>query len=346
LVAIPDPCNTVEDLEGFVNGLLAWAEALDRKDVRILISQACIDALYQDDRYPYDHHLRALLSKHTVDGEAIADEDTIAQVARRLFEQTPYLEEFIGIEVIDIEKKCITPVEFLDRLSANTSQAFQESLVMLGVWHHHKNAQKEPVDGCTFAARFGESVKHHNELTVQAEVSDVLFSDETSPDSLPITVEESFHLCFGHTEVLKQFDCTILWGNADSEQGAIDAIQQRINALIEQGSSTSNKELPYSLGAHFLESARNWGFTRSDLASNLIESCARIIIQNPKYDLNEFRISKNSPKQRTRKSDGATAWRTHLTKKGAGYRLMFWKTTEGKIEFANVGSKFELEIRE
>lgn len=78
----------------------------------------------------------------------------------------------------------------------------------------------------------------------------------------------------------------------------------------------------------------------------LIESCARIVLGIPKNTLNEFREnSKATSKQRVRE-DGALAFRTHLTKKGIGLRLMFWKKQNGTIEFANIGDKDELEICE
>jgi len=75
----------------------------------------------------------------------------------------------------------------------------------------------------------------------------------------------------------------------------------------------------------------------------LIETCARIVIGYPKNELAPFRIDANSSKQRSRE-DGSRAFRTHLTKKGPGFRLMFWETPTGLIEFANVGDKDELVI--
>jgi len=76
----------------------------------------------------------------------------------------------------------------------------------------------------------------------------------------------------------------------------------------------------------------------------LIESCARIVLGVPKNPIKEFRInSKPTSDQRVR-HDGSLAYRTHLTKKGAGLRLMIWIRPDGTFEFANMGDKDELEI--
>ena len=62
----------------------------------------------------------------------------------------------------------------------------------------------------------------------------------------------------------------------------------------------------------------------------------------PKHELKPF-YDRVSGRQIFR-SDGAHAFRTHLTKKRAGLRLMLWKIPDGTIEFANVGDKDELAI--
>nr|WP_290221379.1 hypothetical protein [Trichocoleus desertorum] len=349
LIALPAPCNSVNDLEQFVESILAWAEALEREDIKVLIDQGCVDALYEDDFYPYDYKLRSLLNSYTVDGEPIADEDTVSQVVTRLLNQTPYLEEFINIsDVLHEESKTsIEPDDFLNRLGFKTSQALQRSLIMLGLWHQHSRTLAE-FGGCVFAAGSDTNVKHHLEITVTTEVTFVEPYDCNCLPSyqFPSLVDESFHICFGHVDVLQQVGCSSLWGNANSEQSAMDAIQLRVEELIQEGTTDARAVRTFRLGSKFLESARHWGFTSSGSAMILIDSCARIVIGMPKKNLKPFRISKNSTEQRVRSSDQALAWRNHLTKGGPGFRLMYWETSGGEIEFANVGDKDELIIYE
>src|ERR1039457_3294181 len=77
---------------------------------------------------------------------------------------------------------------------------------------------------------------------------------------------------------------------------------------------------------------------------SVVDSCARILLGEPKNSVEPFRVSQDSTEQKTR-NDGACALRTHLTKDGPGYRLMLWELKDKSIEFANVGPKNELVIR-
>ncbi|QAZ66814.1 hypothetical protein C3Y92_05980 [Solidesulfovibrio carbinolicus] len=104
--------------------------------------------------------------------------------------------------------------------------------------------------------------------------------------------------------------------------------------------------MDFEIGSGFVHSLHTWGAnSRHDYAMVIIESCARIVLGMPKNSINEFRESaKATAKQRIRVDDGALAFRTHLTKKGVGLRLMFWRLAGGTIEFANIGAKGDLEI--
>jgi hypothetical protein len=349
LIALPDPCNSVEDLENFIACLLEWSSTIEREEIDILISQSCLDALYEDGSYPYDHKLRSLFQQYTTDDQPIADEDTVCQLVMSLLQRTPYLEEKIDIsEILHEEEKCqIEPADFFSRLNPQSAQALRDTLIMLGMWQQYSE-ESSTSGGCIFATAKDENFESHPELSVEAEVSFVLPFFESNPCcySVPAAVNESFHICYGHGDILQQAGCFELWDAGNSESGAIDAIKLRIQELIDQGSAANQDVTPYSLGPEFLASARKWGFQRPDLAMNLIDSCARIAVGIPSKVVKPFRKSDNSPDQRERTTDKALAWRNHLTKGGPGFRLMYWKKTTGEIEFANVGPKHELIIHE
>jgi hypothetical protein len=358
LVWLPKPCYSAEQLETFIEGLLAWAEALRRRDVDIFISERCIGALYDDGWYPYDGRITPLLKKYHVDN---AHEEDIVNVVRLILDRTPRLEERVGVSEIYCNEAStiIAPDYFLTRLGTNTAVALRESLVMLGFG---KQYLLTLVNGCLFASTPRGDKENHSELSVIARVEIV----EINPDvpntftgsEFPLDVDESFQVCFGHADLLHQVSVLDLWDGASSEAGAYDAINARIAehqraGLPEgqtageytQGLQTRNGVSPFRLGPKFLESARHHDFgTRTDWAANLIDSCARIALQIPKQPVEAFRTDDRAQAlQRTRK-DGARGWRTHLTKAHEGFRLMFWTTFDGVIEFANVGPKRELEI--
>ncbi len=182
------------------------------------------------------------------------------------------------------------------------------------------------------------------EVSIAADIDEIEWHDaHCGHTPLPCSVREKLTLADCYKALTRQLGVWALWQNAATIVGARDAIEVCIEELVASGVDGTQRS-HYRFGEHFLESVRNWGFgARPDHASVLIESCARIILGIPKNPLNEFRESSNSAEQRTR-DDGACAFRTHLTKKGAGFRLMLWRLMDGTIEFANVGDKDELAI--
>jgi hypothetical protein len=117
------------------------------------------------------------------------------------------------------------------------------------------------------------------------------------------------------------------------------AIEEKLDAYIAQGACKSSDKAQYSFGVDFIATARGIGlYTHCGPTHLLAESCARIVIKKPKYELNPF--------QTRQIQDGWKSYRTHLTKGGAALRLMLWVKKGGGIVFANVGEKAELEISE
>ncbi len=347
LVILPDPCVSSEQLEGFIDGLLEWSEALHRQDTEIFISDRCIEGLFEDGWYPYEGRITPLLNQFGID---VADEETLNNLVRSVMDRTPRLEERLGIDGILYHEDAatISPNAFLQRLGHNTANGLRDTLIMVAVSQELLNTI-----GCIFAASPCDDIETNSELRVTAtvELVEVItpngFSTLTNV-ALPIDVISHLVVCFGHNDAMQQIGALTLWGDATSKTHAEDAIKVTINKLKSIGLPADTKEQKFKLGDQFLESVRKYNFaTRSDLANNLIDSCARIVLAIPKESVNEFRESKkSSADQRDRNSDGAMAWRTHLTKRGAGFRLMFWTTPAGIIEFANVGPKSELVIDE
>ncbi|RYX80108.1 hypothetical protein EON83_30030 [bacterium] len=98
----------------------------------------------------------------------------------------------------------------------------------------------------------------------------------------------------------------------------------------------------FSIGSEFLRTAVDaQAGPGGGFAAVALECCARIVIDDPKNELSAFKTREGDHKSRT--SDSSLGYRSHITKSKAALRLMLWKKG-GKIEFANVGEKQELEI--
>ncbi len=337
LFCLPDPCRSEEQLEGFVRGLIGWSEILRRTQVRILVSDACRAALIDDGEYPYQHRLRDLLQKFEVE---YADHETVCRVLQNIIERTPSLEDEMGIGgvLFDENDTNVRPELFLSRLKNRTRSAFIEMLIVL-VGRYCRGPSWDEKAIIASALENEEVNGWDGEIEVSGEIMEIEWTDASyqAAGEFPVKTTDTFRALDGFDSLNRHIGAWNLWQNAEDETGATDAIGQTMNELVRSGLD-AGRRVSYRLGTEFLKTARQWGFgNRSDYAMLLVESCARIVLGYPKNPLREFRTS--------RREDGAVAYRTHLTKKGPGFRLMLWKLVDGTIEFANVGDKDELEIR-
>jgi hypothetical protein len=157
---------------------------------------------------------------------------------------------------------------------------------------------------------------------------------------LPARIDHAVPVAFGREALIGRLGSLELWKAATSELQVRDAISARIRELEDSGAAQPGTAKQFRIGHQFLGSAKTNGFGSR---LNVVDSCARILVDIPKKPIKPFRVSEQSDKQRTR-TDGSKAFRSHLTSDGPGYRLMFWEMADGVIEFANIGPKFELVI--
>lgn len=344
LVILSAPCN-IEQLDNFVEGLLDWSEAISREDIPIFVSENCLNALYEDGWFPFDDRLHQLIKELDID---YLDEETITDTVRTIFNREPRLEESLGIRDFahDEESFLLNPDLLITRLGKCTSEALKKTLINVLISEIIlRNIQPE----CFFATRKSPLLGENEKLHVSVNIQMVEKTDQTIVEVVSPNLQNDLTICFGYQNILKYADFISLWNNAAGTTNITDAIERMIISHRDEGLSTGRKEYhEYRVGNHFLESIHTYGFhARFDWARILIDSCARIILGIPKNEVFEFRVDdRPQSAQRVRKSDGSLAWRTHLTKNNEGFRLMFWTTEGGVIEFANVGPKKELIIYE
>lgn len=99
----------------------------------------------------------------------------------------------------------------------------------------------------------------------------------------------------------------------------------------------------FELGSSYIASMQaNQCCYGQRFAGVCFDTVVSLLAGSPKNPEMPFRISEDSDVQRVRL--GAAAWRTHVTKKHEGLRLMYWRKDCGGVELANVGNKAELLI--
>jgi len=343
LVCLPRPCQRPEQLDDFVNSLLAWSELLQGDRVRTLFPESCLQSLMDEGHYPYGHELKQMAKRL---GSAHISDDFVCRVAQDLLDRTPTLEEHcsIGLVIFDEESCHIEPEIYLTRLTGSTRYGFKHGLAIVACFQQ-KNSESSFLLASAKSSpeeAFREEVVR---ISAHIEQLDAKTDAEYWSKILPVGVDHSLPVAFSHNSVLEYLGCLRLWGTAQSPDDAQDAIATRIEELLAIGTGDRSAVKTFRVGEQFLASARQNAFgSRTDLAMNLIESSARIAVGVPKHPVEEFREDERPSSAQRKRADGAVAWRTHLTKHGPGFRLMFWELRDGTIELANVGTKFELEI--
>lgn len=344
LLCLPNPCNSLNQLEDFIAAIAGWRGFLDRADTCVLLSDSARIALNTDDEFPHRHRLTELIDKFEC---TFADANTISKVANAILERTPALEDYFGINAILIEENSfeLAPAVILDRLKTNCRSAFRDDLLIAGI-----KDNECVIDSIESRLMIASGRMAENPLptiiSVKADIHDI---DIASKDSdrksvLPISLSQSIPVAFSHEQLIDSLDLWAIWDEASSVEAIRLCVESCVKNLISSGADADWRR-NFLIGNGFVASLKAWGAdARRDYAMVTVESCARIVLGIPKNPINEFKESADgNAKQRTRE-DGALAFRTHLTKKGVGLRLMFWRRTDGTIEFANIGGKGELEI--
>lgn len=345
LLCLPNPCDSLDRLEDFIAALVGWRGFIDRPDTCVLMSDSVRVALNDDGEFPHRHRLVELIDKFEC---TFADANTISKVANSILERTPALEEHFGIDAILIDESSyeIVPALMLDRLKPKCRSAFRDDLLIAGL-KIDEGVSGGSITGVLVASGSWRDNPIPEDIAIKADVHDVglLSTDISLKNVLPFSLLQNIPVAFSHKQLIESLDLWSIWDGASSEDAVRFSIEACIKNLISSGTS-GNGAMEFEIGSGFVQSLHTWGAnSRHDYAMITIESCARIVLGMPKNNIDEFRESaKATAKQRIRTEDGALAFRTHLTKKGVGLRLMFWRQKDGTIEFANIGAKGELEI--
>ena len=343
LLKTPNPCNSVEQFDHYVQGLLAWSSVSRRKDVCALLSEATKGAMINDHIYPQHHEIRAVYAKFRPDYISI---DDLCNITTKIVNRTPTLEEWSEVRAIlyDESRVELIPDLFSTRLGVNTQKSFINDLLIFGIG----NQAVADIPQSILATRMEPNgLPIPADLNIKATVEEIecLLDSNFANITVPLQLSTNLDIFQSFNTLLSAIDPSRLWTEPLDVQKIQDSFEARVQFHLHTGTGDLTKRKRHTIGRSFVESLLRWNFLNVDrLAEIAIESCARIILNIPRENIEPFRENKNPGSAQLVREDGALAWRTHLTKRAAGFRLMFWELTNGIIEFANVGDKDELVI--
>ena len=165
-------------------------------------------------------------------------------------------------------------------------------------------------------------------------IDEILRVDDGASPELPALVETDVPTIESADEVINVIAALDVWRAADTASQLHLAIFAKACRLAQTIGATRSDFAKFRIGSEFLSSLRAHQAV-GRYASSTLETCARIVLGSPKYEVSAFGGTR---------ADGLIGKRTHVTKHVAALRLMYWESTTGDLEFANVGPKGELVI--
>jgi hypothetical protein len=248
----------------------------------------------------------------------------VIELVNGLLERVPTLETYSGISEILFDEYVCNPALPL----SNRDPAFQDSFERLLVFAALIGDLKSvPAKKQISIVRNVEALPATVE--VQAYLHDI---DGNASIPLPYPVNGSCSICRNWDELHAFLDYEQLWANATSHCASEQALKTNVWSVAQIRGIPKYKQLEWSFGRHFLESARSLGFLHElSKVRTLLRACAETILQIDMRSIHALRTGRgaNDP-QVTRGTD--KAWRRDIDKE---YHLHYWETATG-IEFSCV----------
>jgi len=327
LLAIPPTADSEAEVEEIIERLIAWSSIVIGNDIfKVCQMSDTTEVLGACNAWPSSGNVEALLDLYGLRGVYSSQE--VSRLINTIIERSMSVQEAMGVEVVEctaIREPAVTyqnPVLQAAgrRAFATLSSGFERSPMFLAL-----------------AARLSVTIADW-----QGEVTQI-FSDEATARFVtpPFSV-------IGRVKLLVKPECVVDHLSAERIwERAIDSIGLHFGILLKMkeimaaaGQSVGLNALPsFSIGSEFynsLQCTQSSGHGR--FSSVVLETCARVILGNPKYSIDPFTKGPRSQndEQWVRASDGASGFRTHVTKSGEGLRLFLWKNQNGVLELSKI----------
>jgi hypothetical protein len=331
LLAIPNMAGSEEEVERIFATVTEWSKQIFHHwPIRVVQPTRTAEVLAAAGAFPAGENIRQLLEmchlEHVFSGE------DIRRAVTAILSQCSTAAEVIGSEADDCSLGSADP----DIFEPYTPPAMRDAMVR----------------ACATSLLYEPSkVESWVAPGVPQSVPEIRFRCQVDTLSPPKANTSVPYSSFGRVRLAERYEALVdaisasrAWQFAEGQKDICLAIAAEALTLlrVENPLATMRDVGHFAVGSAFLDSLAHWQADGNREFSNVVrESCARIVLGKPKQAVGFLRQG-NKPIKR---SDGAIAKRTHLTKKGVGLRLMFWDTAKG-VEFANIGSKNELSIAE
>lgn len=186
---------------------------------------------------------------------------------------------------------------------------------------------------------------HHPEFPSSAVVTGTITSVAPDQFEVPKLVNHKITITDELLDYISKIDPEKLYQNSASNSQLKSAIYFGIVKFLSDNGHDpkSFDDQSFFIGEGFRDSLIGHECSGTHAFSSLFyETVVRALAGHPKNSIDTFDTSDKSGVQLVR--DGRKAWRTHVSGKNRGLRLMMWTHPNGVIELANVGNKWEERI--
>lgn len=342
--AIPAIAQTRDDVEGAIKQIgklskdireCGWCTIGTLSDAATILASAGY--------FPISTGIRKMLEDYNLSSVYSAEE--IRKSVNGILERAVHLEQVSGVDFFIPTEVDIHPSADDAAFPPELKEALSLLLGHLGVAHTVGGVPQSMLGVSTISSKWNKS-----KIEFKGKLEDINpLHHDNREGKAHIEIEVS--VCRSADELRYHLDEGDVWRSAKNESSIKLAIELAAQNMVRTCGLNNSSLAPerFSIGPHFIKSLSNWEASGDGRYSSCVfETCVRIVIGQPKYAVNEMLANTGSKGKaqvhKCRTSDGAGAFRTHVSKDHEAIRLMYWKRNDGHIEFANVGAKHDLEI--
>lgn len=302
------------DWELSIESVVAWAAEV-RARRNGTISTMCLTRLMESGEYPYlnaaDLHTQLVSAGIT----HVAGRD-LCTLVNALLDRAMYLESTCNAVLCD-EFSATPDAPFRRQVGA-----VGESLADAVVAYYLVGCQQFSIGApISLASRPGDSLGHEADFVVEATVLDAAFNEPSAPGLLG-PVKFNARLRF-YPEV-PDWNPLALMGNPR------ETVLREYEARLSPAERELRPVRPFTFGESFLSSISELGLSSDrEVLGVIIKQIARIVSGQesrwPSMDIHPWREGRGAGERQVVRGDGFAAFRVTVTKRGAGYRLMYWR---------------------
>jgi hypothetical protein len=289
--------------------------------VRVFYISECLASLIATDRYPSWDQVKKIFSATGVVEYTPKD---VATRISNLFNSFVQIEDLLWVLQVD-GSLAVSPDYLMDRLTVTVARQLRNCLAKIAV--QKKIGDSSLADLCVASVAGRDAEARH--VALQGSVTHLEHSGAASqlPD-LPIQLDCLLLLLYGSEDVLREIDWQTLWQYPDW------AILKAYYSGLPRTERTAHALIQYRFGDRFVETLLSLDIhSQPGRLRSVYETCALVACG---YASRLAGINPRRLRGANRPSDGSHGMRADISQYGAGYRLHYWKTPEGIIEFSCV----------